>query len=327
MQANRFKRAGAFVLAGVLLPAGAAGGADLFGVTQADFATGDVDLVSISTETGVATTVFTFQIAPGDGNASLAYHAPSQRFLMAVIGPAQGINRLAIIDPVTENVGIFNITGLPAGEQKIGGIEYDAANDWLLATFGQTAGVTENRIAHIGLDGVVIEVSPDLGAGDRDALGFNDATDELLASDFNGGGATIGLVKVEGLFDNPTTTPYADPPVNSLVGDMAIDPDTGDIYIVGFEAIGGELLLLDGDQYVDLGDYNAVSQVTGMAFVGSDEPACPGDLNDDGTIDGADLGLLLGSWGGAGDADLNNDGTIDGADLGLLLGAWGTCGP
>ena len=46
------------------------------------------------------------------------------------------------------------------------------------------------------------------------------------------------------------------------------------------------------------------------------------DLNGDGQVDGADLGLLLGAWGTA-TADLNGDGTTDGADLGLLLGAWG----
>ena len=49
-----------------------------------------------------------------------------------------------------------------------------------------------------------------------------------------------------------------------------------------------------------------------------------GDLNGDGTVDGADLGLLLGAWGSAScGADLNGDGTVNGADLGLLLGAWG----
>ena len=53
-----------------------------------------------------------------------------------------------------------------------------------------------------------------------------------------------------------------------------------------------------------------------------------GDLNGDGSVDGADLGLLLGAWGTDGgisagaSADLNGDGTVDGADLGLLLGAW-----
>jgi choice-of-anchor B domain-containing protein len=49
----------------------------------------------------------------------------------------------------------------------------------------------------------------------------------------------------------------------------------------------------------------------------------PADLNGDGFVDGADLGLLLGEWGGPGAGDLNGDGTVDGADLGVLLGAWG----
>jgi T5SS/PEP-CTERM-associated repeat protein len=49
----------------------------------------------------------------------------------------------------------------------------------------------------------------------------------------------------------------------------------------------------------------------------------PEDLNGDGSVDGADLGLLLGAWGpGAGPADLNGDSIVNGADLGLLLAAW-----
>lgn len=56
--------------------------------------------------------------------------------------------------------------------------------------------------------------------------------------------------------------------------------------------------------------------------------ACPGDINLDGVVDGADLGLVLSAWGGNGadGADLNFDGTVNGADLGLLLAAWGLCG-
>ena len=52
--------------------------------------------------------------------------------------------------------------------------------------------------------------------------------------------------------------------------------------------------------------------------------ASPGDLNGDGLVDGADLGLLLGAWGSTTNAaaDLNGDGIVDGADLGLLLGDW-----
>jgi hypothetical protein len=52
---------------------------------------------------------------------------------------------------------------------------------------------------------------------------------------------------------------------------------------------------------------------------------CPADLSGDNTVDGADLGLLLSSWGASGSADLNNDGMTDGSDLGLLLAAWGAC--
>lgn len=49
-----------------------------------------------------------------------------------------------------------------------------------------------------------------------------------------------------------------------------------------------------------------------------------GDLNHDGAVNGADLGMLLGAWGqaGANVADLNGDGVVNGADLGLLLGGW-----
>lgn len=48
-----------------------------------------------------------------------------------------------------------------------------------------------------------------------------------------------------------------------------------------------------------------------------------GDLNGDGAVNGADLGILLASWGQAGASDLNGDGTTNGADLGVLLANWG----
>ena len=53
----------------------------------------------------------------------------------------------------------------------------------------------------------------------------------------------------------------------------------------------------------------------------SDAPSA--DLNGDGTVGGADLGLLLAGWGEPGPTDLDGDGTTNGADLGLLLAAWG----
>jgi hypothetical protein len=57
-------------------------------------------------------------------------------------------------------------------------------------------------------------------------------------------------------------------------------------------------------------------------------PACAADLNGNGTVDGADLGIMLGAWGpcgGACVADLNGDGEVGGSDLGSLLAGWGPC--
>ncbi|MBX3355119.1 MAG: choice-of-anchor B family protein [Phycisphaeraceae bacterium] len=51
-------------------------------------------------------------------------------------------------------------------------------------------------------------------------------------------------------------------------------------------------------------------------------PVVPGDLNGDGVVNGADIALLLGNWGGSGTGDLNGDGTVDGSDLAILLGNW-----
>jgi hypothetical protein len=53
--------------------------------------------------------------------------------------------------------------------------------------------------------------------------------------------------------------------------------------------------------------------------------ACSADLDLDGAVSGADLGLLLGAWATSGPGDLNGDGTVTGADLGILLGQWGPC--
>ncbi|HMN95323.1 MAG TPA: hypothetical protein PKC43_03825 [Phycisphaerales bacterium] len=48
-----------------------------------------------------------------------------------------------------------------------------------------------------------------------------------------------------------------------------------------------------------------------------------GDLNGDGVVDGADLGIMLAAWGTEGPGDIDGNGIVDGADLGLLLGQWG----
>ena len=48
----------------------------------------------------------------------------------------------------------------------------------------------------------------------------------------------------------------------------------------------------------------------------------PADLNDDGMVNGVDLGLLLSNWGGTGVGDINQSGQVSGDDLGILLTSW-----
>lgn len=74
------------------------------------------------------------------------------------------------------------------------------------------------------------------------------------------------------------------------------------------------------------GSFDAMGLLfTGMTIAPVAAP-CPADLNGDGEVNGADLGILLAAWGGGGAADINGSGTVDGADLGILLAAWGSCG-
>jgi polyhydroxybutyrate depolymerase len=59
-------------------------------------------------------------------------------------------------------------------------------------------------------------------------------------------------------------------------------------------------------------------------FLDRPKPGEPGDLNGDGRVDAADLGLLLVAWGRCSGcpADLDGDGQVGGSDLGLMIALW-----
>ena len=60
----------------------------------------------------------------------------------------------------------------------------------------------------------------------------------------------------------------------------------------------------------------------------SAQAQCPEDVNHDSNVDGADLTIILSSWGtngGSTGGDINLDGIVNGIDLALVLSKWGAC--
>ena len=67
----------------------------------------------------------------------------------------------------------------------------------------------------------------------------------------------------------------------------------------------------------------------GEPYIFPTEALCPGNLNDDKIVNGADLALVLAAWGPCRSvpcpADFNQDNWVDGGDLAVVLYSWGPC--
>lgn len=111
-------------------------------------------------------------------------------------------------------------------------------------------------------------------------------------------------------------------PVNSF--GAALFSFTSPIEVSGPDGPGGSTPIASWSGPGETGEYLiAFSPCAGFV-----KRTCPGDLNGDGEVDGADLGLLLADWDEvSGPANINGIGAVDGADLGILLSNWGPCPP
>lgn len=133
-----------------------------------------------------------------------------------------------------------------------------------------------------------------------DALSTPASTHSSLAAGM-GFTSSIPIARIEF-----TTTEPGPVLVGAFVGLLAGEPSLGTIDLGNYAGPGGSgVIQLD----------------FACTFAGR---ACAADLDGDGVVSGADLGILLGAWG-TGAADLSGDGVVDGGDLGLLLGMWGAC--
>ena len=121
-----------------------------------------------------------------------------------------------------------------------------------------------------------------------------------------------GVFAVPFLYDGTSTYALAD----------LIPPGTG--WDLNMNTSSSALGISEDGVIVGTGVFNGLTRAYAMIPVPT---PCEGDFNDDGVVDGADLGALLSAWGPAdgSPADLNGDGVVDGADLGILLSVWGPC--
>jgi uncharacterized membrane protein len=143
------------------------------------------------------------------------------------------------------------------------------------------------------------------------------------------------------------TTHRFQPSAISFDGSVVVG-DNGGSNVYRWELTSGIRPLLNdlAESGADTSGWSSLSDATGLSrdgrwiagrgiyrgqssgFLAFSPLECIGDLFPNGTINGADLGIMLSEWGpavGNTISDLNRDGSVDGADLGYLLANWGPC--
>ncbi|MBX3356309.1 MAG: hypothetical protein KF724_11505 [Phycisphaeraceae bacterium] len=116
---------------------------------------------------------------------------------------------------------------------------------------------------------------------------------------------------------------------SAITADFTVDWATVDGG--GGDSSGGGFVLAGTIGQPDVGTMSGGGYtLTGGYWAGvtaAPAPPCPADLTGDGVVNGADIALVLGSWGPCVGcpADLTGDGVVNGADISTVLGAWGPC--
>jgi hypothetical protein len=199
------------------------------------------------------------------------------------------------------NVSLINCTVA----NNVGGSSGPSSYLGAIGGFG-TIGSMANCIVYGNINGAI-------GAGAPVAVSY---------SDIEGGWPGVGNIAANPQFVTTSSGPYhlaSSSPCIDAASNPAVPRDVT-------EDLEGNPRFVDNPATIDTGLGRAP-----IVDMGAYE-FNPADLNQDGNVDGFDLGLLLGQWTGAGMyapcppiklADLNGDCKINGIDLAILLAAWG----
>jgi hypothetical protein len=183
-------------------------------------------------------------------------------------------------------------------------------------------------------------VTPDfiLSCNNNDCFENSDNVTHMLVFGFTGSVGQDLDTDDDGVLDlTPWTTvnstlafieSAAVPPVGTeyAYGDVRVGPDAN-----GF--VPSQISFCPGSEEYTIGVFDPATAPAGSETPGAGVkgcvyetgPACPADIDGDGTVAAADLALLLGNWRGAGFGDLDGNGAVDAADLAAVLGGWGAC--
>lgn len=166
------------------------------------------------------------------------------------------------------------------------------------------------------------------GAAENDCIAFGDAGPDVW---FSHTSSCTGTMTVSTCLNANFNTQIAVYQGCGLVGlgscnlDVLLGCDAGPISCLGGTDSVSVPVVADGCYYIRIGGDQNESGSGNVTISYSNCTDCPADLNNDGTVGGADIALVLGQWGGAGSADLSGDGVVGGADIAIVLGAWGPC--
>jgi hypothetical protein len=161
--------------------------------------------------------------------------------------------------------------------------------------------------------------------GDFTISRLGDADCPVLGTTFGGNSVTGGARQIHPSWPSDWHGIYFADYVQGWLRVLTFDDKGSPTEVRMFDQTAGQIVNITNDP--NTGDLIAIRWSSVPIRYVSDTPPCPGDLNSDGEVSGADIGLMLAQWATAGNGDLNGDAVVNGADLGLLLSSWGSCTP
>ncbi|MFG0258320.1 MAG: hypothetical protein ACF8GE_10500 [Phycisphaerales bacterium JB043] len=289
----------------------------LLDIVNSSFASStiDVGIPDVVSPLGLSTSQFTFY--------DEFEHRQGVLYTLSSDWPASNADKLDLIDPDTGALNSTTVLTLPSGGNVITSLEFvggtlyggfatgaSIVDPSSLVAIDTTTG-TVSIIGPMGIDG------PTVGLAYSDATMYTVNTEEVDATLY-----TVDLTTGAATPVGPVVEAGQGTPLRLRGLEFGAD---GRLYGVGGPASEKVLFVIDPASAVAyrLGTMPSIEYFWAFSLTALGD--CPTDLNDDGFVNGADLGLFLGNWGNPGVTDLDGDGTTNGADLGLFLGTWGPC--